>query len=146
MKRQGKFTVQSPPDAVYRFLVSPERFGNVLPDLQSLEVQSPRNFKAVFRVGISFIKGPMHVHFELTDSEEGRGARYKGQGTGMGSSVNVEAGFQLKPESGGTEVTWEGTAQIGGRLAALAGGLLEVVAEKNAAAFIEALKRGIEST
>ena len=36
--------------------------------------------------------------------------------------------------------------QIGGRLAAMAGGLLQPVAEKNATAFIEALKREMATT
>lgn len=146
MELQGKFTVKHPPDAVYRFLVNAERFGKLLPDLQSLEVLTPTSFKAVFLVGISFIKGPMRVEFELLEGEEAKRASYKGKGTGMGSFIEMQAGFQLKEGGDGTEVVWHGGAQIGGRLAALAGGLLQPVAEKNAAQFIQALKREIEAT
>ncbi len=145
MKLQGKFAIKRPREAVYRFLVNPERCGRLLPDLQSLEVLSPRSFKAVLRVGISFIKGPMQIQFELFESEEYTMARYKGKGMGMGSFVELQVGFHLSEEGDGTEITWQGVAQVGGRLAAMAGGLLQPVVEKNAGAFIETLKKEIES-
>jgi carbon monoxide dehydrogenase subunit G len=146
MKLADKFTIKKNPDLVYRFLVDPQCFGEALPDLQALEILSPTSFKAVFRVGISFIRGPIEVHFELIDSDPGKKARYRGKGTGMGSFIELEAGFLLAESSEGTEVAWNGVAQIGGRLAAAAGGLLQPVAQKNAGVFIAALKKEIERT
>ena len=146
MRLADKFTIKKTPDLVYRFLTDPQCFGEVLPDLQSLEILDPSSFKAVFRVGISFIRGPVEVHFQLIESDPGKKARYKGIGTGMGSFVELEAGFLLAESGDGTEVAWNGVAQIGGRLAAAAGGLLQPVAHKNATVFIEALKQEIERT
>ena len=146
MELKGHFAVHQSPDEVYRFLVDPRRFGRALPDLQSLEVIDAKSFKAVFRVGISFIKGPMQVQFELQESKDSKMARYKIKGTGLGSFVELQAGFELHEKDDGTEVSWEGVAQIGGRLAAAAGGLLQPVAEKNVTTFIEALKREMERT
>ena len=146
MKLDGKFTVRQKPDFIYRFLVDPQCFGEVLPDLQTLEILGSTSFKSLFRVGISFIKGPMEVHFQLIESDPGKKPRYKGKGTGMGSFVELDAGFLLEESGDGTVVAWNGVAQIGGRLAAVAGGLLQPVAQKNAAAFLEALKQRIERT
>jgi len=146
MELQGKFVVKRPCEAVYRFLIDPERFGKILPDLKSLEVLSPTSFTAVFSVGISFIRGDMEVRFDLIESRENREARFKGKGLGIGSFVELETGFQLNPDGEGTEVSWRGVAQIGGRLAAAAGGLLQPVAAKNANVFIAALKAQIERT
>lgn len=141
---KGNFKLKAPREKSYRFLVDPQRFGKALPDLQSLEVLSPTSFKAVFQVGISFIKGPISAVFEISESEEGKRARYRGKGTGLGSFVEVDASFELDEASEGTHVTWEGVAQVGGRLAPAAGGLLKPVAEKNAKAFIESLTQEIE--
>jgi len=145
MNLEGEFSVRRPCVDVYRFLIDPERFGKALPDLESLVVEGPSSFEAVVRVGISFIKGPLRVRFELASAQEGQIARYRGKGSGIGSFVELQAGFSLKDKGDGeTEVSWEGVATMGGRIASIASGILMQVAKKNADAFIDALKNEIE--
>lgn len=144
MDLTGEFIVKRPRAEVYRFLVNPECFGKVLPDVESLVVHGPSSFEAVVRVGISFIKGPLRVHFDLVEAQEGEKARYNGRGTGMGSFVELQAGFVLRDKGEGTEVSWQGVASMGGRIATVAAGILLQVAKKNADVFIEALKKEIE--
>jgi uncharacterized protein len=147
MNLSGEFVVTRPRAHVYRFLIDPECFGRVLPDLESMVVHGPSSFEAVVRVGISFIKGPVRVHFDLIEAQDGTRARYTGKGSGIGSFVELQAGFALKDkEDGGTEVAWEGDATIGGRVATVTSGILMQVAKKNANAFIEALKNEIEKS
>src|SRR3990167_4366815 len=111
MKLDGKFTVRQKPDFIYRFLVDPQCFGEVLPDLQTLEILGSTSFKALFRVGISFIKGPMEVHFQLIESDPGKKARYKGKGTGMGSFVELDEGFLLEESGDGRRASPAGGAE-----------------------------------
>jgi carbon monoxide dehydrogenase subunit G len=145
MNLTGEFAVKRPRAEVYRFLINPECFGKVLPDLESIVVHGPSSFEAVVRVGISFIKGPLRIRFDLVEAQDGERARYNGKGAGIGSFVDLQAGFVLKDKSDGeTEVTWEGVATTGGRIATVASGILMQVAKKNANAFIGALKNEIE--
>jgi carbon monoxide dehydrogenase subunit G len=145
MNLSGEFTVKRSRPEVYRFLTDPECFGRILPDLESLVIQGPSSFEAVVRVGISFIKGPLRVRFDLIEAREGERARYNGKGAGIGSFVELQVEFFLKDKGDHeTEINWEGVATTGGRIATVASGLLLQVAKKNANVFIEALKKEME--
>jgi carbon monoxide dehydrogenase subunit G len=145
MNLEGEFSVRRPRADVYRFLLDPECFGKALPDLESLVIEGPSSFEAVVRVGISFIRGPLRVRFEVMEAKEGKMARYRGKGSGIGSFVELQARFSLKDKGDAeTEVSWEGNATTGGRVASIASGILMQVAKKNADAFIDALKNAME--
>jgi carbon monoxide dehydrogenase subunit G len=57
--------------------------------------------------------------------------------------VSLTAGFDLVPASGGTNVAWQGEAQIFGRLASVAGGLLEPLGKKNVQKLIDGLQAAL---
>jgi carbon monoxide dehydrogenase subunit G len=60
-----------------------------------------------------------------------------------GGSMNFTAGFDLTPTATGTRVAWKGEAQIFGRLASVAGGLLEPLAKKNIQRVIDGLQKAL---
>jgi carbon monoxide dehydrogenase subunit G len=106
-------------------------------------------------VGISYIKGSADVKLELSESERPRRAQYKGQGAMAGGNVTMVAAFDLLPIAGvgndgaglgamaGTKVGWQGEAQIFGRLASVAGGLLEPLGKKQIQKLIDALQTAL---
>ena len=59
-------------------------------------------------------------------------------------SSQVKAGFDLKPEGTGTRVHWQGEAQVFGRLASMAGGLLEPLGKKNVQKLIAGLQAALD--
>jgi len=71
-------------------------------------------------------------------------AAYSGQGSMAGGGVQVKAGFDLKPEGDGTRVHWQGEAQVFGRLASMAGGLLEPLGKKNVQKLIAGLQAALD--
>jgi carbon monoxide dehydrogenase subunit G len=70
------------------------------------------------------------VKIELAEADRPRRAQYKGQGSLAGGNVTVIAGFDLSPTTGGTKVNWQIHAEISGRLASVAGGLIEPLGKK----------------
>jgi carbon monoxide dehydrogenase subunit G len=48
-------------------------------------------------------------------------------------------------DSGGTKVAWQGEAQVFGRLASIAGGLLEPLGKKNVQKLIDGLQAALAS-
>src|ERR1700720_2436439 len=120
----GEFEVRKKPEEVYDFLTDPDRFAPLLPEFQSLLVQDTTHFAVKVNVGISYIKGSADVKMELAEADRPRRAQYKGQGAVAGGSVTMVAGFDLAGTALGTKVNWQGEAQIFGRLASVAGGLL----------------------
>jgi len=139
----GEFEVKKKPEEVYDFLTDPDRFAPLLPDFQSLLVQDSTHFAVKVTVGISYIKGSADVRMELAEADRPRRAQYKGQGAVAGGSVTMVAGFDLAGTALGTKVNWQGEAQIFGRLASVAGGLLEPLGKKQIQKLIDGLQSAL---
>lgn len=149
IKFSGVFEVKKQPEEVYDFLTDPNRFASLLPDFQALTVQDATHFTLKVNVGISYIKGSADVKMELAEAERPRHAQYKGQGAVGGGSVTLVAGFDQAPvvDATGavlaTKVNWQGEAQIFGRLASVAGGMLEPIAKKQIQKLIDGLQAAL---
>src|SRR5208337_2378426 len=118
----------------------PNRFGPLLPDFQSMSVQDPTHFTVKVRVGVGNIRGSAEIKMELAEASRPQRALYKGQGTAAGSQVTVGAGFDLSPLPEGTKVGWQGEANVFGKLASMAGGMLEPLGKKNIQKLIDGLQ------
>lgn len=144
IKFGGEFEVRRRPEEVYDFLTDPNKFAPLLPDFQALKVEDPKHFTVKINVGISYIKGTAEVKMELAEADRPRRAQYKGQGSVAGGNVSMMAGFDLASASAGTKVAWQGEAQIFGRLASVAGGLLEPLGKKQVQKLIDGLQAALK--
>lgn len=144
IKFGGDFTVKKNPDEVYDFLVDPNRFCPLLPDYQSMELLDTKNFLVKLSVGISHIRGTAAVKMSLVEAHKPNQATYEGKGDVPGGSATLRAGFQLSAAlDGGTKVIWTGQSNVVGRVASLAGGLLEPLAKKNVQKLIDGLQKAL---
>ena len=155
IKFSGEFEVKKKPEEVYDFLTDPNRFAALLPDFQNLIVQDATHFNLKVNVGISYIKGSADVKIELAEADRPRRAQYKGQGAVAGGNVTMVAAFDLLPIADGgadgivletvlgTKVNWQGEAQIFGRLASVAGGMLEPLGKKQIQKLIDGLQAAL---
>ena len=138
------FVVKKTAEEVYAFLVDPNRFCPLLPDYQSMEMRDERNFLVKMSVGISTIRGIATVKMSLVEDERPRHAAYEGKGDVPGGSATLHAGFYLEETPGNqTKVVWSGQANVVGRIASLAGGLLEPLAKKNIQKLIDGLQKAL---
>jgi len=143
IKLGGEFVVSKKPDDVYAFLVDPNRFCPLLPDYESVTIQDDKSFLVKLRVGISHIRGTAAMKLALAEAVKPTHAVYEGQGEVPGGNATLRAGFDLEPAAGGTKVLWSGRAHVLGRIASLAGGLLEPLAKKNLQKLIDALQAAL---
>jgi len=143
IKLSGEFEVKRSQEDVFAFLTDPNKFAPLLPDFQSMSVQDATHFNVKVNVGISYIKGVADVKLELAQADRPKRAQYKGQGSVAGGNVSFTAGFDLSPSGDGTKVAWQGDAQIFGRLASVAGGLLEPLGKKNVQKLIDGLQAAL---
>jgi carbon monoxide dehydrogenase subunit G len=144
IKFDGDFEVQRSPDEVYDFLTDPGKFAPLLPDYKGLSVTDAEHFTVKVNVGISYIKGVADVKMHLAEATRPKRAQYKGQGSVAGGNVSMVAGFDLTATGNGTKVAWQGEAQIFGRLASVAGGLLEPLGKKQIQKLIDSLQAALQ--
>ena len=145
IKFNGEFVVKKTPEEVYDFLVDPNRFCPLLPDYQSMEILDEKNFLVKLSVGISHIRGTAAVKMSLAETERPSRAVYEGKGDVPGGSASLRAGFDLQAAPGGaTKVVWLGQSNVVGRIASLAGGMLEPLAKKNVQKLIDGLQKALQ--
>jgi uncharacterized protein len=144
IKFGGDFVVKRRPEDVYDFLVDPDRFCPLLPDYQSMEKLDDKNFLVKLSVGISHIRGTAAVKMSLVETDRPKRAVYEGKGDVPGGSATLKAGFDLADAPGGdTKIIWLGQSTIVGRIASLAGGMLEPLAKKNVQKLIDGLQKAL---
>jgi uncharacterized protein len=141
----GEFTTPRASEEVFDFLSDPNRFGPLLPDFQSMTMQDPTHFTVKVKVGVGNIRGTAELKMELSEALKPLRAHYKGQGTAVGSQVTVSAGFDLSALPEGTKVVWQGETSIFGKLASMAGGMLEPLGRKNIQKLIEGLQKALST-
>jgi uncharacterized protein len=146
IKFGGEFEVKRSPEEVFDFLTNPEKFGPLLPDFKGMSVQDPTHFTVKVNVGVSYIKGTAEVKMALAEAARPGRAKYTGQGSVPGGGANIVAGFDLSGANGGTKVAWAGEAQVFGKLASIAGGLLEPLGKKNVQKLIDSLQAALSGT
>jgi len=146
IKFGGEFEVKRKQAEVHEFLTDPNKFAPLLPEFQSMSVQDATHFTVKVNVGISHIKGTAEVRMELAQAEHPTRAQYKGQGSVAGGNVSLIAGFDLSEAGDGTKVAWQGEAQVFGRLASVAGGLLEPLGKKNVKKLIDGLQAALTNS
>src|SRR6266705_2272143 len=142
----GEFTVSRRRQEVYELLTEPQRFAPLLPEFKSLTVQDATYFTIRVSVGVSHIRGTAEVKMHLAEFDPPQHALYKGIGSMAGGNVNLTAAFDLDEVAAGTQVHWKGEAQIFGRLASIAGGILEPLGRKNVQKLIDALQKALTHT
>lgn len=139
----GEFATPRSPEEVFDFLSDPNRFAPLLPDFQSMTMQDPTHFTVKVKVGVGNIRGSAEIKMELAETVKPLRAQYKGQGTAVGSQVLVTAGFDLHPNGESTRVIWQGETSVFGKLASMAGGMLEPLGRKNIQKLIDGLQKAL---
>ncbi len=136
----GEFSTARSAEEVYEFLCDPNQFGPLFPDFESMTVEDATHFTLKLRVGVGNIRGTAEIKMELAETLRPQRALYKGQGIAVGSQIAISTGFVLSPLPEGASVAWQGEASVSGKLAAMAGGMIEPVAQKNIQKLIDGLR------
>jgi carbon monoxide dehydrogenase subunit G len=139
----GEFTSPRTPDEVYDFLCDANKFGPLLPDFEGLSVEDANHFTVKVRVGVGNIRGSAEIKMELSQAVRPTRAQYQGRGKAVGSQIEISAGFDLSPLAEGSRIAWQGEARIFGKLAAMAGGMLEPLSKKNIQKLIDGLQSSL---
>ncbi len=139
----GEFTTPRSPEEVFDFLSDPNQFAPLLPDFQSMSMQDATHFTVKVKVGVGNIRGSAEIKMELAEAVKPLRAQYKGQGNAVGSQVTVSAGFDLSPQPDSTKVVWQGETSVFGKLASMAGGMLEPLGRKNIQKLIDGLQKAL---
>ena len=131
MVMSGEQQLAAPREKVWAMLIDPEVLKACIPGCESLEVIGENEFSAVATNKIGPVKARFKGKVRLTDIDPPNGYKISGEGDGgVAGFAKGGASVSLSDKDGGTLLTYNVEAQIGGKLAQLGQRLVNGAAKK----------------
>lgn len=138
MTMTGEVELPASRETVWAKLNDPDILKACIPGCEQLSMLSPTEFEAVAVNKIGPVKARFKGRVTLSDLDPPNGYRISGQGDGgVAGFAKGGAVVSLAERDGGTVLTYNVEAQIGGKLAQLGQRLINGAAKKLADQFFE---------
>jgi len=131
MDMQGERRIPAPRQLVWERLNDPETLKACIPGCEQLDKLSDTEMQAIATVKIGPVKAKFKGRVTLSDLDPPHGYKISGQGDGgVAGFAKGGATVKLTPKDGGTLLSYDVDAQIGGKLAQLGQRLVNGAAKK----------------
>ncbi|MEP9353747.1 carbon monoxide dehydrogenase subunit G [Xanthobacter sp. KR7-65] len=139
MELTGEYRISAPRETVWKAILDPEVLRRCIPGCKELSQTGDNAYAAKVQVKVGPVSATFAGSVELTDMEPPAGCRIVGQGNGgIAGFAKGEAKVTLAEDGADTILTYVADAQIGGKLAALGGRLVQATAKKLSDQFFSA--------
>jgi carbon monoxide dehydrogenase subunit G len=144
MTMNGEYQLAAPPQTVWEKLNDTETLKASIPGCETLDKVSDTEFQAVATVKIGPVKARFKGKVHLTDLNPPNSYKISGEGEGgVAGFAKGGATVALAPKDGGTLLTYNVEAQIGGKLAQLGQRLVNGAAKKVADEFFSNFAKAV---
>ena len=131
MTMNGQYELPVPPQTAWEKLNDPATLKACIPGCEQLDKTSDTEFAAIATVKIGPVKAKFKGKVALSDLDPPNGYKISGQGDGgVAGFAKGGATVRLTPKNGGTLLSYNVDAQIGGKLAQLGQRLVNGAAKK----------------
>jgi carbon monoxide dehydrogenase subunit G len=138
MQMTGQQQIAAPRQRVWEALNDPQVLRQCIPGCQSLDKEADDRLRATVEVKIGPIGARFNGAVVLSDLDPPNGYTIAGEGqAGTVGSAKGGAKVRLADAAGGTLLTYEVDAQVGGRMAQLGGPLIDATAKQLAGKFFD---------
>ncbi|MGL4175072.1 MAG: SRPBCC family protein [Dermatophilaceae bacterium] len=140
MRIAGTATLAAPVDQVWGAILDPAVLARTLPGCEALSVVGDDRYAMTVTAGVAAIKGTYSGEVALSDQVAPESLTLRASGAGAPGTVDAEVRVRFSPsESGGTEVSYEADASVGGAVGGVGQRMLAGVTRKMAGQFFAAL-------
>ncbi|MCH7935623.1 MAG: carbon monoxide dehydrogenase subunit G [Proteobacteria bacterium] len=142
MDLKDEIIIQAPRETVFAALNDPDVLTEAIPGCQALEKISDNEFTATVVIKVGPVKASFKGAVTLSDIVAPEGYTISGGGkAGPAGFAKGSARVRLEEDPDGTRLTYEITAEVGGKLAQLGGRLMEATTKKLAGEFFQSFER-----
>ncbi len=139
MKISGSYTLPVAPERAYQILQDPAELARAMPGCESLEKISQDEYRMKMKLVVAALSGAFEGKVRITDQAPPSRFRLVVEGSGRMGFLKGDGLLKLSPRDGGTEVSYEGDAQVGGTIAAVGQRLIDGTAKMMIRKFFEKL-------
>ena len=147
MTMTGEFVLRADRATVWARLNDAQTLKASIPGCESLEKLSDTDFQAVVKVKIGPVSARFNGKVHLTDIDPPNSYRIAGEGEG-GVAGFAKGGATVRladADGGGTKLSYEVDAQVGGKIAQLGARLIDGSARKLAGEFFGNFAKALET-
>jgi hypothetical protein len=140
VKISGTYTLPLSQERAYAVMQDPEVLARAIPGCESLEKVGPDEYRMKMKMALASLSGAFEGKVRITEQTPPNSFRLVVEGTGRIGFVKGDGLLKLSPaEAGGTEVAYEGEAQVGGTIAAVGQRLIDGTAKTMIKKFFDKL-------
>jgi len=144
MTMSGEIQLNAPREEVYKKLNDPEVLKACIPGCEQLDKVSDTEFQAVSTMKVGPVKARWKGKVTLSDLDPPNGYKISGEGEGgVAGFAKGGAAVALSDKDGGTLLSYNVEAQIGGKLAQLGQRLIAGAAKKMADDFFDKFAKSV---
>jgi len=125
MKISGTHTFHAPRERVWRALLDPAILSTVLPGCERLKQSAENEFEGAIDLKVGPVQGKFQGKVVLESPQPPEGYTLQLDGRGAPGWVRATTAIQLLEEGKNTQMSYDGEAQVGGRIASVGQRLLD---------------------
>ncbi len=144
MKISGSSTLDAPVDQVWEAIQDPAVLARCIPGCHSLTTMDEDRYAMSVTAGVAAIKGTYAGEVSLSEKVAPNSLTLRASGAGAPGTIDADVKVQLVPSAGGgTELSYDADASVGGAIGGVGQRMLTGVTKKMAGQFFTALDRDI---
>ena len=137
--------INASPAEVYAALLDPDMLIKCVPGATEVTGSPEEGFEATVVQKVGPVKATFKGQVTMTDMVPDQSIKISGEGKGGAAGfAKGEADVKLAPKDGGTELTYDVEAKVGGKLAQLGSRIIDGFAKKMADQFFSNLQQTLE--
>jgi uncharacterized protein len=140
VKVSGERRFEASRAVVWEVLNDPARMADLMPGVESFDIQDERHWSAKVKVPLGMGGLPLSFSFEKIEEREPEYARLSAKGNGVGAIVKMDTQFHLRENAGGTEMEWEADVGIMGPVGAMGQRILQPIVNQQVGSVLTALE------
>lgn len=144
MKIQGERRFAAPRDTVWSVLQDPAQMAQLMPHVESFDVEDDRRWKANVKIPLGLGSLRLSIKFEKTEERAPEFSRLRAKGTGVGALMSLDTQFHLSEESGATAMAWKADVRIAGPVGSMGQRVIQPIVNQQVQQVLTALDAQIE--
>jgi hypothetical protein len=129
VKISGSQTLAAAPEKVYAMMQDPQVLARAIPGCESLEKSGVDEYRMKMKMALASFSGAFEGKVRITDQTPPTSFRLMVEGSGKLGFIKGDGLLKLAASDEGTEVSYEGDAQVGGTMAAVGQRLIDGTAK-----------------
>ncbi len=137
--------IKADPKVVWDAILNPDVLMECIPGCQSLTGSAADGYEAVVKQKVGPVSATFTGLVQLSDIVDGRSLKISGEGKGgVAGFAKGGASVSFEPMEGGTRLTYEAEANVGGKIAQLGSRIIDSFAKKLADEFFTRFQAAVE--